>query len=122
MVETTAAREWLQTGLLRGTQSMPGAPWRVVLDQETRRKLTAQDAPPGWVELTEAARRLGSSVGACMNGCRRERRAQVDPLGPLHQEPERILASELPSASYLRPLLDVLLDARPVLGALGEAA
>jgi excisionase family DNA binding protein len=40
---------------------VPGAPWRVVLDQETRRKLTAQDAPPGWVELTEAARRLGVS-------------------------------------------------------------
>jgi hypothetical protein len=38
------------------------------------------------------------------------------------KEPERILASELPPASYLRPLLDVLLDARPVLGALGEAA
>jgi excisionase family DNA binding protein len=53
--------EWLQTGLLRGTQSMPGAPWQVELDQDTRRKLTAQDAPPGWVGLTEAARRLGVS-------------------------------------------------------------
>lgn len=40
-------------------------------------------------------------------------RAQVldlvlDPLGPLHQEPERLLLEELPSALDLRPLLDVI--------------
>lgn len=40
-------------------------------------------------------------------------RAQVldlvlDPLGPLHQEPERLLLEELPPALDLRPLLDVI--------------
>ena len=35
-------------------------------------------------------------------------RLVLDPLGPLHDEPDRILASELPSASSLRPLLDVI--------------
>ena len=53
--------EWLRAGLLRGQQAMPGAPWRVVLDSETRRKLGGQDAPEGWVGLDEAARRLGVS-------------------------------------------------------------
>jgi AAA+ ATPase superfamily predicted ATPase len=40
-------------------------------------------------------------------------RAQVldlvlDPMGPLHQEPERLLLEELPPALDLRPLLDVI--------------
>lgn len=32
----------------------------------------------------------------------------LDPLGPLHREPDRILAEELPPATSLRPLLDVI--------------
>lgn len=32
----------------------------------------------------------------------------LDPLGPLHQEPERLLLEEVPSALELRPLLDVI--------------
>ncbi len=32
----------------------------------------------------------------------------LDPMGPLHQEPERLLLEELPPALDLRPLLDVI--------------
>ena len=32
----------------------------------------------------------------------------LDPLGPLHQEPDRLLLEETPSAVTLRPLLDVV--------------
>ncbi|MBI5542976.1 MAG: ATP-binding protein [Deltaproteobacteria bacterium] len=32
----------------------------------------------------------------------------LDPLGPLHREPDRLLAEELPSATSLRPLLDAI--------------
>ena len=32
----------------------------------------------------------------------------LDPLGPLHQEPDRLLREETPSALSLRPLLDVI--------------
>jgi len=32
----------------------------------------------------------------------------LDPLGPLHQEPDRLLLEEMPSAASLRPLLDVI--------------
>jgi excisionase family DNA binding protein len=39
----------------------PGAPWRIVLTDEIRRKLSGGDAPEGWVSVGEAARRLGLS-------------------------------------------------------------
>ncbi|MCX6537849.1 MAG: ATP-binding protein [Acidobacteria bacterium] len=32
----------------------------------------------------------------------------LDPLGPLHREPDRLLLEEMPSAVALRPLLDVI--------------
>lgn len=32
----------------------------------------------------------------------------LDPSGPLHQEPERLLSEETPSAAALRPILDVV--------------
>ncbi len=32
----------------------------------------------------------------------------LDPLGPLHQEPDRVLGAELPSAASLRPILDAI--------------
>jgi excisionase family DNA binding protein len=50
---------WLREGVLRGGQVAPGAPWRIVLTEEVRTRLTAGDAPAGWVGLAEAARRLG---------------------------------------------------------------
>ena len=46
-------------GLLVGQQSVPGAPWRIVLSDEVRQRLAGGDAPAGWVGLSEAARRLG---------------------------------------------------------------
>ena len=52
---------WLDAGVLRGEQVMPGAPWRIVLDADTRRRLAGEDAPAGWVGLEQAARRLGVS-------------------------------------------------------------
>jgi AAA+ ATPase superfamily predicted ATPase len=35
-------------------------------------------------------------------------RLVLDPLGPLHREPDRLLLEELPPAGALRPLLDVI--------------
>ncbi len=32
----------------------------------------------------------------------------LDPLGPLHEEPDRLLLEELPSAISLRPILDII--------------
>ena len=52
---------WLRGGVLAGEQLTPGAPWRIVLTDETRERLAGTQAPVGWVGVTEAARRLGVS-------------------------------------------------------------
>jgi hypothetical protein len=60
-VTMTTIHRWLRTGVLAGQQATPGAPWRIVLSADIRRRLTSGSAPPGRVGLTEAARRLGLS-------------------------------------------------------------
>ncbi|MBN1460949.1 MAG: recombinase family protein [Armatimonadetes bacterium] len=50
---------WLREGVLAGEQATPGAPWRIVLTDEVRRRLMGGEVPEGWVGLTEASRRLG---------------------------------------------------------------
>jgi excisionase family DNA binding protein len=60
-VSSKTVHHWLQTGLLRGRQSMPSAPWRIILDDDTRRRLAGRDVPEGWVDLAEAVRCLGVS-------------------------------------------------------------
>jgi len=58
-VTTATVQRWLKEGLLVGRQSVAGAPWRIVLSEDVRRRLSGGDAPAGWVGLSEAARRLG---------------------------------------------------------------
>jgi DNA invertase Pin-like site-specific DNA recombinase len=58
-VSSETVHHWLRSGLLRGKQAVPCAPWRIPLDEETRNRLAGNDAPEGWVGLEEAARRLG---------------------------------------------------------------
>jgi len=50
---------WLRDGILPGRQLEPCAPWRIVITDELRRKLSGADAPSGWVGLSEAAKQLG---------------------------------------------------------------
>lgn len=52
---------WLREGILPGHQLAPGAPWQIVLTDNLRQKLSAGEAPAGWVGLTDAAKRLGLS-------------------------------------------------------------
>jgi excisionase family DNA binding protein len=52
---------WVQTGLLRGSQFTGAAPWRVQVTEQDRRRLTAADAPAGWLPLKGAAYVLGVS-------------------------------------------------------------
>jgi len=53
---------WLRDGVLAGEQLTAGAPWRIVLTDETRERLAGAQAPEDWVGVTEAARRLGVST------------------------------------------------------------
>lgn len=52
---------WVQAGLLRGSQPTSGAPWRIEVTQDDRRRLMASDAPAGWLPLKGAANALGIS-------------------------------------------------------------
>lgn len=58
-VTAGTVQRWLREGRLAGQQSVPGAPWRIVLSDQVRQRLAGGDAPEGWVGLSEAARRLG---------------------------------------------------------------
>jgi len=60
-IHTSTVHQWLRTGMLTGQQLAPKAPWRILLTDDVRRRLTVGDAPSGWVSLGEAARRLGIS-------------------------------------------------------------
>jgi len=60
-VSMNTIHRWLRSGVLAGRQATPTAPWRIVLTDEIRRRLTVGDAPEGWVALGEAAKRLGLS-------------------------------------------------------------
>jgi len=61
-VTATTVHRWLDKGILPGQQATPGAPWRIHLPEELRRRLANGEAPPGWVGVAEAARRLGTST------------------------------------------------------------
>jgi excisionase family DNA binding protein len=52
---------WLKAGFIKGEQVTAGAPWEILLTDEEIKKLTAQDAPKGWLSVSEAARELGVS-------------------------------------------------------------
>ena len=52
---------WIQAGLLRGSQLLPVAPWKVEVTEADLRRLKATNAPPGWLPLKGAALALGVS-------------------------------------------------------------
>ena len=57
-VSTATIRRWLTDGLLPAEQVTPGAPWRIRLTDDDRRRFVPE-VPEGFVPLAEAARQLG---------------------------------------------------------------
>jgi DNA invertase Pin-like site-specific DNA recombinase len=49
---------WINDGFIAGEQVTPGAPWRIRVNDALRRRLV-EDAPPGYVAMIEATKRLG---------------------------------------------------------------
>jgi excisionase family DNA binding protein len=47
-VTAGTVQRWLREGLLAGQQLVPGAPWRIVLTDDVRQRLSGGDAPEGW--------------------------------------------------------------------------
>jgi DNA invertase Pin-like site-specific DNA recombinase len=60
-VTASTVHLWLRQGILAGKQLAQGAPWRITLSAEVRRRLASGTAPSHWVGLAEAAQRLGIS-------------------------------------------------------------
>jgi DNA invertase Pin-like site-specific DNA recombinase len=58
-VSMHTVHRWLRDGILVGQQATARAPWRILLTEDVRRRLAGGAAPPDWVGLDEAARRLG---------------------------------------------------------------
>jgi len=52
---------------LKGSQITPGAPWRVELTDDDCRRLTAGDAPVGWLTLKAPAQASGISQQTVVN-------------------------------------------------------
>jgi hypothetical protein len=57
-VSTATVHRWLREGFIVGEQITPGAPWQIRLTDELRSRVCEQ-APDGWLPLTEAANALG---------------------------------------------------------------
>ena len=59
-VAASTLHRWLNAGLVVGEQLTPGAPWRIRITEELR-NLFVNNAPPGYVPVVDAMRRLGVS-------------------------------------------------------------
>jgi hypothetical protein len=57
-VSTATVHRWLREGFITGEQITPGAPWQIQLTDELRARVREQ-APDGWLPLTQAAEALG---------------------------------------------------------------
>lgn len=58
---------WVKGGLLKAEQVTSGAPWAVYISDEDKKRLTAEDAPPGWLPLEAAARECAVSKQTVVN-------------------------------------------------------
>ena len=66
-VSTPTIHNWLNAGFIKGEQMTEGAPWEILLTDDDTKRLTAQDAPEGWLPLQLAAKELGVSKQTVLN-------------------------------------------------------
>lgn len=59
-IAASTLHRWLNAGLVPGEQITPGAPWRIRITEELR-NLFVDNAPPEYVPVVDAMRRLGVS-------------------------------------------------------------
>jgi DNA invertase Pin-like site-specific DNA recombinase len=75
-VAASTLLRWLMDGFIAGEQVTPGAPWRIRMTQQLKDLITPQ-APPGYVSMPEAMRRLGVSRQTVMQRVKRGELAVV---------------------------------------------
>ena len=59
-VVPSTIHRWLADGFIVGEQITPGAPWRIRMTDELRRRF-AEEAPAGYITMKQATRKLGVS-------------------------------------------------------------
>ena len=59
-VVPSTLHRWLNAGFIAGEQITPGAPWRIRMTEELRARFVEQ-APPGYLPMIDARRKLGVS-------------------------------------------------------------
>src|SRR5262249_38530246 len=59
-VVPSTLHRWLNIGFIAGEQITPGAPWRIRMTEECRARFVEQ-APPGYLPMIDARRKLGVS-------------------------------------------------------------
>ncbi len=58
---------WIRQGLLKADQITTGSPWSIYLEDEDVKRLTAAEAPKGWLPLRQASKALGLSSQGVIN-------------------------------------------------------
>ena len=59
-VATSTIHRWLNDGIIAGEQLTPGAPWRIRLTDDLRKRV-AEEAPDGYLTMYQTMRFLGVS-------------------------------------------------------------
>jgi len=68
-VTMSTVHRWLREGVLAGEQLTPGAPWRIVLTEEVRQRLSGGEAPAGVGRLERGGQVAGViEVPRCLFG------------------------------------------------------
>ena len=73
-VAASTLLRWLADGFVGGEQVTPGAPWRIRMTQELKKRIVP-DVPPGYVTVFQAMRILGLSRQTIMQ---RVKRGELD--------------------------------------------
>jgi len=75
-VSTATVHRWLREGFITGEQITPGAPWQIRLTDELRARVCEQ-APDGWLPLSDAAKTLGVARQTVLHKVQRGELASV---------------------------------------------
>ncbi|MCA1677742.1 MAG: helix-turn-helix domain-containing protein [Actinobacteria bacterium] len=75
-ISTATVHRWLREGFIAGEQITPGAPWQIRLTDELRARVREQ-APDGWLPLTDAAKALGVARQTVLHKVKRAELAAV---------------------------------------------
>ena len=59
-IEPSTVHRWLNDGFIAGEQVTPGAPWQIRITDELRKRFVEQ-APPDYLPMVDATRKLGVS-------------------------------------------------------------